>query len=111
MVRREDLPERFAVSDVVVCNHISPDKIVYEAAGSGVPVLASHPAFDELFEGIEPSLLFEHASPESLADRLAALLETPAEQRRALGKTLRQRVSERHSVDTWADAMLSHARR
>ena len=110
MVAREDLPALFATADVVICNHISPDKIIYEGAASGVPVLASHPAFDELFEGIEPSLMFEHDDSDSLADRLAALLATPPEQRRAIGRKLHERVADHHSVDTWADAMLSHAR-
>ena len=111
MVEREELPECFAVTDVVVCNHISPDKIIYEAAGSGVPVLASHPAFDELFEGIEPPLMFDHAFPESLADRLQALLETAPERRRAIGALLRERVAERHSVGHWADEILKLGRR
>ena len=34
----------------------APDKVVYEACGSCLPVLASNPSFDELFEGIEPPL-------------------------------------------------------
>ena len=107
---RDELPELFASVDVLICNHISPDKIVYEAAASCLPVLVSHPAFDELVEGIEPGLLFDHADPASLADRLGALMATSPEARRTIGETLRERVEARHSVDTWAEAMLAYAR-
>ncbi len=109
VVQRDELPRLFAAVDALICNHISPDKIVYEAAASCLPVLVSHPAFDELVEGIEPALLFDHADPASLADRLGALVAAGPENRRRIGETLRKRVEVRHSVETWAEAMLGHA--
>ena len=67
---RAQVPELFARSDVLVNNMAAgaPDKVVYEAAAACLPVLASNPVFDELFDGYP--LLFERDYPESLADRL-----------------------------------------
>lgn len=107
---RSGLPELFARSDVLVTNHISPDKIVYEAGAACLPILASHAAFDELVDGIEPSLLFRRGKAESLADAVGALAATPAERRHAIGTLLRERVADHHSTDTWATAILSLCR-
>ncbi len=109
VVARAELPELFARVDALVCNHISPDKIVYEAAASCLPVLVSHPAFDDILADVEPSLFFAHADPQSLADRLAGLAAAPLERRLEIGRTLRDRVAARHSVDHWAEAMLACA--
>jgi glycosyltransferase involved in cell wall biosynthesis len=79
----------------------APDKVVYEAAASCLPVLASNPVFDDL---LPDELRFERDSPESLADRLRAL-DT------ARRPELRRRVAERHSVERWADGLLATVRR
>ncbi len=100
------MPPVYAQADVVASDFISPDKIVLEACSSCRPVLASHEAFDTLFAGIEPPLAFERGRPETFADRIAGLAALDDEARHAIGKTLRERVREHHSVDTWADAML-----
>jgi glycosyltransferase involved in cell wall biosynthesis len=109
-VPRADVPALFANADVLVNNMEAgaPDKVVYEAAAACLPVLASNPVFDELFEGYP--LSFERDSPESLAERLRwfAALDTAA--RAEIGRALRERVSERHSVETWADGILAAAR-
>ncbi len=69
-VARPELPSLFARSDALVNNMEAgaPDKVVYEAAASCLPVLASNPVFDELFEGHE--LLFQRDDPASLVERL-----------------------------------------
>ena len=108
-VPRAQVPLLFARSDVLVNNMEAgaPDKVVYEAAAACLPVLASNPVFDELFDGYP--LLFERDSPEGLAERLrwfAALGDT---ERSEIGRTLRERVADRHSVDTWADGVLAAA--
>jgi glycosyltransferase involved in cell wall biosynthesis len=82
----------------------APDKVVYEAAASCLPVLASNPVFDELFDGFP--LSFDRESPESLAERLRWLASLDEGERARIGRTLRERVAERHSVDTWADGIL-----
>jgi glycosyltransferase involved in cell wall biosynthesis len=101
------VPELFARSDVLVNNMEAgaPDKVVYEAAAACLPVLASNPVFDELFDGYE--LAFERDSPESLAERLRWFSALGDDERAEIGRTLRARVAERHSVDSWADGVLA----
>ena len=106
--RRE--PELFARSDVLVNNMRAgaPDKVVYEAAAACLPVLASNPVFDELFG--EYPLLFDRDDPASLADRLRWVASLSPDRRSEIGRALRERVAERHSVETWADGVLAAAR-
>jgi len=106
---RTQLPPIYAAADVVASDFISPDKIVLEACSSCRPVLASHEAFDTLFAGIEPPLAFERDRPETFADRIQALAALGDEERHAIGRELRERVSRQHSVETWADAILGLA--
>jgi glycosyltransferase involved in cell wall biosynthesis len=108
-VPRARLPELFARVDLLVNNMAagSSDKVVYEAAASCLPVLASNPVFDDLFG--EFPLAFDRDDPESLADRLRWLAGLRAERRAEIGRTLRERVVRRHSVETWADGILAAA--
>jgi glycosyltransferase involved in cell wall biosynthesis len=108
-VPRAEVPALFARSDVLVNNMEAgaPDKVVYEAAAACLPVLASNPVFDELFEGFP--LLFERDSPESLAERLRWFAGLSAAERAEIGRALRERVVQRHSVATWADGILAAA--
>jgi glycosyltransferase involved in cell wall biosynthesis len=109
-VPRTQVPELFARSDVLVNNMEAgaPDKVVYEAAAACLPVLASNPVFDELFDGYP--LLFERDSPESLAERLRWFARLEGNERAEIGRTLRERVAQRHSAGTWADGILAAAR-
>jgi glycosyltransferase involved in cell wall biosynthesis len=109
-VPRARVPELFARSDVLVNNMEAgaPDKVVYEAAAACLPVLASNPVFDELFDGFP--LLFDRDSPESLADRLRWFAGLDEGERAEIGRRLRERVAQRHSVGTWADGVLAAAR-
>jgi glycosyltransferase involved in cell wall biosynthesis len=109
-VPRTQVPKLFARSDVLVNNMEAgaPDKVVYEAAAACLPVLASNPVFDGLFDGYP--LLFERDSPESLAERLRWFARLDEGERAEIGRTLRERVAERHSVETWADGVLAAAR-
>ena len=75
----------------------APDKVVYEAAASCVPVLASNPLFDDL---LPDELRFERDDVEGLAERLRTL-----ERRRR--PELRERVARDHSVEHWADGILA----
>jgi glycosyltransferase involved in cell wall biosynthesis len=98
-VPRTDVPALFARSDVLINNTRAgaPDKVVYEAAASCLPALASSPVFDDV---LPDDLRFDRDDAESLAARLRAL-----DRRRR--PELRRRVAERHSVEHWADALLS----
>lgn len=112
-VPRSAIGEVHAAADLLVNNMKAgaPDKAVYEACGSCLPVLASNPSFEELFAGIEPPLHFGRESPEELAERLRALAALGTEERAEIGRTLRERVLARHSVDSWADGVVTLLRR
>ena len=101
-VPRAELPELFARSHVLINNMRAgaPDKVVYEAAASCLPVLASNPVFDEL---LPPELRFDRNDPESLADRLRTL-----DRRRR--PELRELVARNHSVEHWAEGLLATVR-
>jgi glycosyltransferase involved in cell wall biosynthesis len=98
-VARADIPALFARSDVLINNMRAgaPDKVVYEAAASCLPVLASNPVFDDLLPG---ELRFDRDDPAMLAEKLRAL-----DRRRR--PELRDVVVARHSVDHWADGVLA----
>ena len=107
-IPRADIPELFSTHDALVNNMRAgaPDKVVYEAAASCLPVLASNPIFDDLLDG---DLRFTRWDPGALAERIRALagLDTPA--RSALGGKLRERVAAGHSVQSWARGILDAA--
>jgi glycosyltransferase involved in cell wall biosynthesis len=106
-VPRSQVPELFARADLLVNNMEAgaPDKVVYEAAAACLPVLASNPVFDELFAGYP--LSFQRTSADSLADRLRWFAALGEDERAEIGRTLRERVAQRHSVETWADGILA----
>jgi glycosyltransferase involved in cell wall biosynthesis len=83
----------------------APDKVVYEAAAACLPVLASNPVFDDLFDGLP--LSFRRDDPESLVTRLRELAAMPPQARARIGRTLRDRVAARHSVESWAEGVLA----
>jgi len=80
------------------------DKVVYEAAATCLPVIASNPAFDTL---LPPELMFEHGDVDGLA---AAIGRLGALNRNAVGRTLRETVVREHSVEVWADRVVALAR-
>ena len=107
-VPRAQVPSLLAEADVLMNNMRAgaPDKVVYEAAASCLPVIASNPVFDDL---LPSELRFDRDSPEQLADRLRAFAALDSERRAAIGNALRRGVEERHSVESWADGVLRAA--
>jgi glycosyltransferase involved in cell wall biosynthesis len=107
-VPRSDVPGLLAGHDALVNNMRAgaPDKVVYEAAASCVPVLASNPVFDTM---LEPDQRFERESPDELADRIRRLAALDPTSRTELGRRLRERVQEGHSVESWARGVLQVA--
>jgi glycosyltransferase involved in cell wall biosynthesis len=100
-----DVPAFLESRDVLVNNmrEGALDKIVYEAAATGMPVLASNSGFDDL---LPPELRFAREDTAGLADRLRQLAEVD---RNALGLELRSVVLDRHSAGHWADGLLAAA--
>jgi glycosyltransferase involved in cell wall biosynthesis len=107
-VPRADVPELFAGHDGLVNNMRAgaPDKVVYEAAAACLPVLASNPIFDSL---LDREQRFPRWDPNALADRIALLAGTGTAERAALGRRLRERVEESHTVQSWARGILQAA--
>jgi glycosyltransferase involved in cell wall biosynthesis len=96
-VPRRDLPALFARSDVLVNNMRAgaPDKVVYEAAASCLPVVASNPVFDNF---LAADARFERDDPASLADALARVDPD--------ARDLREKVERDHSVEHWAERLI-----
>jgi glycosyltransferase involved in cell wall biosynthesis len=106
-VPRHEVPAVLRSADALVNNMRAgaTDKVVYEAAATCLPVLASNPAFDTL---LPEELRFARESPESLAEAIRRLEVVDL---RAVGRALRENVESRHSVEGWADAVVEAARR
>lgn len=104
-VPRGEVPGLLAGADVLVNNMQAgaTDKIVFEAAATCLPVIASNPALDTL---LPQELRFDRDDPESLAGRLRELATAD---RSAIGRQLRKDVERLHSVDGWADAVVEAA--
>jgi glycosyltransferase involved in cell wall biosynthesis len=80
------------------------DKVVYEAAATCLPVIASNPAFDTL---LPDELRFAHGDVEGLVEAIRRLGDLD---RNAVGRSLREVVLREHSVDVWADRVVALAR-
>ena len=80
-VPRAEIPQLFATHDALVNNMRAgaPDKVVYEAAASCLPVLASNPIFDDLLDADQR---FTRWDPGALAERVRALAALSPEARR-----------------------------
>ncbi len=105
-VPHADVPGLFAAADALVNNMRAgaADKVVFEAAASCLPVLASAPVFDRL---LPDELRFDREDHAGLAERIRKLPDlTPG-----LGPELRRRVEADHSVDVWAERVLAAAER
>jgi glycosyltransferase involved in cell wall biosynthesis len=112
-VLRAEVPHVLARARALVHNMEAgaPDKVVYEAAATCLPVLVSNPVFDELTGGLPARLLFARDDPADLADRIGELAVLAPGVRASLGRTLHDRVAENHSVEHWADRVLEVAAR
>jgi glycosyltransferase involved in cell wall biosynthesis len=110
-VARERLPEILRSSDLLVSatqpdRSETLDKVVYEAAACGLPVLSSNVALTEFLGGVGVELLFPRRDPDALAAALERLAALSAAERSAVGRVLRQRVVDGHSVESWADTVI-----
>jgi glycosyltransferase involved in cell wall biosynthesis len=111
-VSRDRLPELLAAHDAVVSpvrGHTgggSLDKVVFEATGSGLPVLTSNPILGDYLGGFDGALLFRPDDPHDLARALREFAQLSPEARDAMGHELRRRAEAGHSVEAWADAVL-----
>jgi hypothetical protein len=75
-----------------------------------VPVLSGNPALAEHLSGLPVHLTFAQGDVDDLARALLDFAATPREDRLVAGLELRRRTVERHSVDSWADAVIAVVR-
>ena len=103
----DDVPALLFGKDVLVNNmrEGALDKVVYEAAATCMPVLASNSGFDDV---LPAELRFRREDAGELAEKLANLRDAD---RNSIGIELRAAVEERHSVEHWADEVLRVVRR
>jgi glycosyltransferase involved in cell wall biosynthesis len=111
-VERSRVHSLYERSDALVNNMRAGalDKVVFEAAGAGLPVLVASDGFAPLVDGLDTPLRFRQDDAADLADRIRALHQLGAAGRAALGATLRARVQAEHSVEHWADEVVAAAR-
>lgn len=104
-VPRERVPELMAGVDALVNNMRAgaPDKVVYEAAATCLPVLASNPVFEGF---LRDELRFPRDDAAALAARIRALAELDLA---AIGRDLREKVVRDHSVESWGDRIVALA--
>lgn len=100
-----EVPALLMRKDVLVNNmrEGALDKVVYEAAATCMPVLASNSGFEDV---LPPELRFRREDPEDLAEKLRGL---KVADRNWIGIGLRAAVEAQHSVGHWADEVLKAA--
>jgi glycosyltransferase involved in cell wall biosynthesis len=110
-VVRDEIPELLDSADALL-SATEPrgaetlDKVVYEAAACGVPVVASNTALAEFLDGLPVELRFRARDAEDLARALVALAAAGPDARAVAGAELRRRVERSHSLDSWAGAVV-----
>ena len=111
-VPRTQIGDVYAAVDALVSNMRAGalDKVVFEAAAAGLPVLVASDGFAPLVDGVEPPLRFVQDDASSLAERIRGLVDAGPAGRAAAGEELRRRVVRDHSVEHWADAIVAAAR-
>jgi len=114
-VPRAELPRLVAGADVVVSPNerrhgATLDKAVFEAAACVRPVISTNPAFEPLLGGLPLPLTAPPASPAALAEVIAAVGVASPELRASVGAELRSRVVAGHSLEHWADEVVSVVR-
>ncbi len=107
-VPHEQIPMlyRRAAVTVNLCPTGGVDKAVIESMASGVPVVVWNRTFLSLLGDEADRLWCPELDPDLVADRLAVVLSMPAEQRRALGDRLRERVQAAYDLEGLIDRLV-----
>jgi glycosyltransferase involved in cell wall biosynthesis len=87
----------------------SGDKVVFEAAALGRPIVVSNPAFRGLLADLPLDLTFPEGEASILAERLHTIANADAATLQEVTETLRGRVEREHSLEHWADAVVEIA--
>ena len=96
------MPQLLAGADALVNNMRAgaTDKVVYEAAATCLPVLASNPVFASF---LPDELRFPREDVDALAERIRGL---PSLDLAASATSSATRVEREHSVEGWADRIV-----
>lgn len=110
-VTPSEVPARVQQADVVVNATASgsADKVVFEAAAGGRPVLFCSPAFEPLVAGSPVGLRFAEGDAPALAGRVRELAQASPDTLTRLGGWLRERVEREHSLEHWAASVVAYA--
>jgi glycosyltransferase involved in cell wall biosynthesis len=100
-----DLFRRAAVS-ANLCPTGGADKVVLESMACGVPVVVHNATFLPLLAEDAGMLWSGDLDPERVADRLAAVLALPGDERAALGARLAARVRADYDLDALIDRLV-----
>ncbi len=96
-----ELPEIYRCCTVYV--NLTPtgfgDKVALEAMACGKVCLTANTGFRETLGIYAEQLLFTHANPQDLAQKLTAILSLEEAQRQMMGDYLRQQIIQYHSLD------------
>ena len=114
-VDRAAVPALLRSVDVVVSpaeprSGATLDKAVYEAAACARPVVTTNAALAPFLADLPLQLLAAPRDPAGLAEVLGGVAGAGVETRAAAGGELRRRVVRDHSLDHWADAVISAVR-
>jgi glycosyltransferase involved in cell wall biosynthesis len=107
-IPHDRVPEVLARADALVngSKRGTADKTVFEAMSCGRPVIVSNPVFAGLLDSTSPPLLYDEEDDAMLARRIAGLASAPADHVVEIGRDLRRRVEQDHSIDHWAEQVL-----
>ena len=104
-VPRGSMPALLREADVLInaTEDFSADKVVFEAMAMGMPVLVSSPAFAPLVDRAALPLAFPRDDATLLAERVSGLASASNQQLDELGRALRLRIEQEHSLEHWTD--------
>jgi glycosyltransferase involved in cell wall biosynthesis len=108
-IPHSQIPATLGEADALVNAMVagSGDKVVFEAAALGRPVLVSNPAFHGLLRDLPIQLTYREGDDRALAARIAELASAEPASWSVTVKELRSRVEREHSLDHWADGVAS----
>ena len=107
-IAHQRVPEVLSRADALVngSKKGTADKTVFEAMSCGRPVIVSNPVFADLLDSSSPSLLFDEEDDAMLAGRISELASTPTSRVAEIGRDLRRRVEQDHSIHHWAQQVV-----
>jgi glycosyltransferase involved in cell wall biosynthesis len=111
-VPHSEIPAVLSDADVLVSDMVagSGDKVVFEASAIGRLVLVSNPSFGEFLGDLPIDLCFPRGDDVTLANRICAVATASERSFDDTTRELRNRVVGDHSLDRWAQRVVSIAR-